>query len=523
MKTITPSNTSPHNDSKNKDSDSWKSKYYGLLKELELQERNWGEMEVVLRRSLSRMTALGTGQSALLDTHLNRLRQSIREEMPSEQLAGLVEDMIDLCEPLENETVGEFTDAGLDSTNSRHILALLLEILALPGNNETQDRKRYDWQQQLRQPTTSLNSLAMEIIQELGTCPVAKTDLYSITTDALRSLLDQLPLPDTLQLQIQRIRQQLDAGLDQISLTQAITKIADLARAAQSDLQQQRQELERFLLQLTQRLRDMDLVLADSSEHSRRGLQTTREMNQAVQSEMAGISSQVETAEELGELKKTVQQHLMRIEKRLNDHIEGEVELDHKHRRHIEQLVSRLGEMEEETRHLRLRVSQERARALTDKLTGVSNRLAFDERLEQELTRWKRYKNPLSLVFWDIDHFKQINDQLGHKAGDKILQALGALLNKRLRESDFTARFGGEEFISLLPEELSAAAKVADEIRAAIASFKFNYQGKRVPMSISCGVTQCREGDTASTLIERADHALYKAKEGGRNRCEVAV
>jgi len=528
MKTPFPSHNKKNDSSKKTDPDNWKKKYYNLLKELDQQEHNWGDIETALRRSLSRLTALGRGQSTELDNKLDSLRSLVREKAPCEQLGTLVDEIIDHEDfPEEDQTrpastIGGSTQ-GLDTTRSHRVLDLIIEISLLTGKDGERSGKWQDWQRQLKQPDAELNILATEIIRELTDRPVAEADLYQITADALRTLLEQLSLPGALLPQMHRVRKQLATELDHNSVAMAVTAIADLARAAQHDLEQQRKELEQFLLQLTQRLQDMDQALADSSEYSQRGLQNVQEMNQAVQNEMVGISNQVESAEELGVLKKAVQQHLVKIEKRLNDHIDEEIQHDHKYRRHVERLVSRLGKMEEETRHLRLRVSEERARALTDKLTGVSNRLAFDEHLEQELTRWKRYKNPLSLIFWDIDHFKLVNDRLGHKAGDKILQALGALLNKRLRESDFTARFGGEEFISILQEELSPAAKVADEIRAAIANFKFNYQGQRVPVSISCGVTQCREGDTPSSLVERADQALYKAKEDGRNRCEIAT
>lgn len=513
-------------------SNAWKKKYYKLLQELERQEHDWSEIEAVLRRSLYRMTALGLGQTTEQDNQLQHLRKLVREQAPGTQLGQLVEQIIESSEIPEQtatpsheigpDEITKVVDSCLDPNSSKRLIGLLLELASLIIKDPTRSQQWQDWQQQLQSAVTKLQPLATAIIQDLSHQPLTESDLYRLTADTLRSLVGMLPLPDSLQMDVKTIQQQLSSGLDPTSLSKIVQNIADLTLAAQRDLQQQRLELERFLLQLTQRLQEMDQAMSDSSEHSRTGMENAQTMNQAVQSEMAGISTQIETVEELGELKQSVQQHLMRIETNLSNHVENEMERDKKYRRHVEQLVSRLGEMEEETRHLRLRVTEERARALTDKLTGVSNRLAFEERLDQELTRWKRYKSPLSLVFWDIDHFKRINDTYGHKAGDKILQALGALLKKRLRESDFTARFGGEEFISLLPEKLAAAARVADEIRSDIAGFKFNYQGKRVPVSISCGVTQCRQGDTANSLVERADQALYSAKEKGRNRCEIA-
>ena len=123
-------------------------------------------------------------------------------------------------------------------------------------------------------------------------------------------------------------------------------------------------------------------------------------------------------------------------------------------------------------------------------------------------------------MVFDIDHFKSINDNYGHKAGDKALRLIAQTLQKNLRSTDFLARYGGEEFVALMPEtELADAMKVANKLREAIAAVKFNYQERDVDITVSCGVAYFQRDDTVESVFQRADKALYQAKDNGRNQC----
>ncbi len=155
-----------------------------------------------------------------------------------------------------------------------------------------------------------------------------------------------------------------------------------------------------------------------------------------------------------------------------------------------------------------------------DPLTGVYNRLAYEDQLQNEYQRWKRFGNPLSFVIWDIDRFKDINDRYGHAAGDEVLRGVAQQLAGRIRSTDFIARFGGEEFAMLLPGADNAAAfNVADKLRRNIAEAQFSHNGVTIPVTISCGVAGFEAGDAPESVFDRADQALYRAKQAGRNRC----
>jgi two-component system cell cycle response regulator len=163
--------------------------------------------------------------------------------------------------------------------------------------------------------------------------------------------------------------------------------------------------------------------------------------------------------------------------------------------------------------------------ALRDGLTKAFNKRYFTERLESEYQYAVRHDAPLSLVFFDIDHFKKINDVHGHQGGDYVLTELARLVTKGLRNEDIFARYGGEEFAIISRGiDLPEGAALAERLRAAVASHQFLYDGQAIPVSISVGVTRApRPGvHSATELVSVADETMYEAKRSGRNRVCVA-
>jgi diguanylate cyclase len=186
-------------------------------------------------------------------------------------------------------------------------------------------------------------------------------------------------------------------------------------------------------------------------------------------------------------------------------------------------MTERLRDMETESVALRSRVQQERNQATTDALTGIPNRLAYEQRLQEEIARYRRFAIPLVLVVWDVDHFKSVNDSFGHRSGDKVLRTIANVLADGIRKTDFVARYGGEEFVQLMTgSSLEQCAPVAEKLRAAIESTGFHFRDRAVTITASCGLAEYHDGETGEQWFERADNALYTAKQEGRNRCKVA-
>ncbi len=165
-----------------------------------------------------------------------------------------------------------------------------------------------------------------------------------------------------------------------------------------------------------------------------------------------------------------------------------------------------------------------RDRAMIDPLTELANRRAFDERLRQEWERAIRYSARLSLIMADIDHFKSVNDQHGHSAGDDVLRQVAHRLSKELRTSDMLFRYGGEEFAVVLPETVSASAlDVADRLRTGVCGEPVQVGTKTLTVTVSLGVADSEGASCADLLIHAADESLYQAKSAGRNCVRAAA
>lgn len=195
----------------------------------------------------------------------------------------------------------------------------------------------------------------------------------------------------------------------------------------------------------------------------------------------------------------------------------------HDMQRAIEQLQKRLAESQSEIRDLREEVDRTRRESLQDALTGLANRRAFEQRLEVCITQAEHGAAgaPPCLVLADIDHFKRINDRFGHGFGDQVIRAVAQVLKTHLPENAMAARIGGEEFALLLPAtSLQAAQVLAEKVRHTVGASRIRRHGQtdtQTRVSLSLGVAGWHGGLKAAELIERADQALYEAKNGGRD------
>jgi len=172
------------------------------------------------------------------------------------------------------------------------------------------------------------------------------------------------------------------------------------------------------------------------------------------------------------------------------------------------------------TAQLQAALDEIRALTVTDPLTGCFNRRHLDSRLSEETLRCHRSGYPLAVLISDIDHFKQVNDTLGHAAGDSVLRGVADVFKDAMRRRlDWVARYGGEEFVIVLPDtDIGRAAAIAERLRQAVEASRFTHGGHQIRVTASFGVAECLVSDDAASLLARADAMLYRAKETGRNR-----
>ena len=351
-----------------------------------------------------------------------------------------------------------------------------------------------------------------------------QVDSVIAVAEAIKQFFLQLDPPADLKQRVAELEQFYSERTGDVDgLVHCLNALAEVVAEICNRLAFQRDELESFFSQLANRLQDLDSGIKKTSSLYNESQESNAKMGKAVSDEVTGIKTSIENTSDLSNLKEEIQTRLDAIDNHVQGFRDAEKNRFNEAQNVIAELTEKVSLLEENSVQLRNKLEETQQKALRDVLTGIPNRQAYEERLAEEIARSKRYGAALTMVVWDIDNFKNINDTFGHAAGDRVLKVIASLLSERVRETDFVARYGGEEFVTLMPEtELDVAMKVADKLRMDIEQTPFHFRDTRVPMTISAGLAQYQAEEIANNLFERADAALYKAKQAGRNQINAA-
>lgn len=337
--------------------------------------------------------------------------------------------------------------------------------------------------------------------------------------ESLSNLLDELDLPEYHRPQGEALRERLGGSLNWYELVPLLDDLAVLILAVTDSGQR---EFAGYLKQLNERLEAFLGTLSEAHEGYSESVESARNFNQELREQVSDLQASVQEAVDLPSLKRALEQRLDGLLSTVGEHQRQREGREEEVAVRLRALAQRVAEMEQEAQGFRDHLEEQRQKALTDPLTGLANRAGWAERLELEVARWRRYGGELLLAVLDVDHFKRINDGYGHLAGDKVLKIIAGELAKRLRKTDFLARFGGEEFVLLVPSTpLEGGQQLLETLRIAIESCPFHFRGEPVTITLSGGLTAFQSGENGDTAFERADQALYRAKREGRNRVEL--
>jgi diguanylate cyclase len=454
----------------------WKDKYRDLVRDYENKEREWTALEHALRSAAGKLAFAAMGRGAALDKAVEAVVGALRTDLSPARL-----------------------DASLSG---------LVRALQLPGDEPDAVEPV---------PTPVAEARPAPSAAASGNSPGADID------SLVRGLLVPLARVPALAEAVHKLERRLDAGVPATEWPQYLRAVANSVAAVVGELQSQRRELEEFLEQITQQLEEFELWTSwqEGAAKSRRA--DTVGLEHRVEAEMRGLTREVDESHDLAALKDKVKARLDTVAHQL-------VAFRHTEERRLADSEQRTNELRREVVKLKGRTNDliklcadQESRLMFDALTGVHSRYAYEQRVEEEYQRWQRHSQPLTFAMWDVDFFKRVNDTCGHDAGDKLLRGIADILGRHKRVEDFLARIGGEEFVLLLPmTSLDAAKVVTEKLRAAVERQEFRHRGQLVRVTISCGLTEFRSGDTPTSVYERADRALYEAKQQGRNR-SVAV
>lgn len=566
----------------NNDSEKWKAKYRDAVRELDAKESRWRDGEIHLHKALLRLAFSNLGLDPGLDRELQELQSALKKNPDSESRTKLIDSIVDHIARVKTAVNGSDDPSNTDPSvivawlaeqlhlpeahagkrdiissnlknndthtlkrNAGHLADLINEVIETTdqtgknGNSDTfiEFLNRFSLPAALGQKVSSLQKRSTEIKTDLERLAVIddtialltvelERDLVSTTganeTQAIvRELVEWMTLPSQVKEELKSIQSKLEGVNSESDLSAILRDLGCTVSQFHRNLISELTDVESYLKNIAIRLKELQLGIEDSFNDQRDSLNEQEDLSAGIANQVVAIATQLADENDLNAVKRVIDDGLGNIRQRMHEHLARDRQRVANGKERLQDLSARLQKMDEESARLRDQVRHERNRAQHDALTGIANRSAYDDRITVEIARKNQDKRRrLSLAVIDIDKFKNVNDSFGHNAGDKVLRNVAEICVSNVRSNDFLARYGGEEFVLVLPEtSADEAYRVTEKLRREIESKGFYYDGQRVPITVSVGIAEFADQHSADEVFQRADRALYAAKEGGRNRC----
>lgn len=461
------------------------------------------------------------GLDTELDNRLAKFRSALTKGVSFENLSPLVSEILTLLKNQESIQQTQQRDLFNSVQNAGKQLQ---KTKGLPDDTRRTLRNLLDNEINNVQSTHGYIPLLDQLItfyhQALITKqdPVADNKRPSKQAHAkkLLGLANELILEEESTLQISNIKN----NITESDTVDALLDVAiNIIEIVVKNINKERKSAQSFLVSLNQTLEDLHNSIVSTSRHSESISIEFDSLNKSIELKIKNLNKQTQKATSISSLKELVDNEL----KSLSEDFLVKEKLEQKDRKMLStsfgEINKRIVTLEKKLTTYKKRLNEQRFKSLLDGLTKLPNRSAFDERYNHEMHLFNVQPSDVTLAVIDVDHFKSINDRFGHSAGDITLQVISKALQKSVRKSDFIARYGGEEFVLLMPGvSLEDATLPLDKVRKVIKSIPFKFREKQIEITISVGATQFKKGDTPLKAFDRADEALYKAKNSGRDR-----
>ena len=474
-------------------------KYLDAIAQLEAGEAKWSQLESTLKRLIGRLCLAARGRTEPLDTELRKVSDLVRGRGDASAIEATLEPLTRAIASLDE---GMMESSGATTTS---------RALSLGGY--------------VPQPPVETTLTSRRIEPTLPPPPPQGIDLEdeeSKVRALIEAVLERLSRLPELRPALADLVRRSKESISPQDFADGLERVARLIADQRANLVRERKEVEDLLQQMDSRLAEIAGYLASDTVDQKTAQASTQQFDLMLTNEVRGLADEMQNTQDLGSLRSRVQGRLEIITNHLQDFRLREsarvaAQLDRTQRMRV-----RVSALEQEIHGLHKSLQEEQSLRLVDALTSIPNRASYDDRVRLEFMRWQRDNAPVSVLAWDIDHFKDINDTYGHTAGDKVLKVIAQYLAQQVRGTDFVARYGGEEFVMILIGTDAAQALVAaDKIRIGVQNIGFHFHNKPVTVTASCGIAAFRNEDTPEGVFDRADRALYRAKDGGRNCCRV--
>lgn len=491
-------------------------------------ENDFKTQSSLLISFITQLSKTCKGIDILLDNKLAKLRQTFAKSAPISQVEAQIVEitlMLNKYSLTNDKIIHEVHEklhragsclqkqSGIPSEIRRSLRTLLLEA----------ELKK----EALVQYTPYLTKL-LSFYESISTNRKAVTETTLITKETdnvsqvnkvliqrFTQILNNLSLSETYAEKMNHIKSKLNQSMTNDSLLDTFLTAFDVII---EDLQEEKNTAKDFLFTLSETLSKVQNTVKSTLSTSQDACNQHDVINKQLQQHVKAMSTSVGKASSLSAVKIEINNQLDLIVNSLEEKSQLEVSQQQKLQSQLEDMTSKVEKLEKESRQFEKRIQEQKAKSLTDSLTKLGNRAAFDEHFTKEIVKFYHSPFSLTLAVLDLDDFKRINDSYGHTAGDKTLQVIANTLKKHLSKDAFIGRYGGEEFVLVFSSlNKSGVVKKLEYIKQKISRLPFKFKNTNVSITTSIGVTAVKTDDNIHTAFERADEALYQAKDKGKN------
>ena len=435
-----------------------------------------------------------------------------RNATTAESLAGDIAKIIQAPAP-EVASIAEFcTSLPVTENLKREIKVLQDEVIA--------GKQQLECIETLKNVVEQLHTQL--IAPPTNTGPESTND-QNDNTQLLLELMNLIDFPRSAHAEADEVRKKLSEHRPGSNLLALLNEISALIERSRTDLETEIDRLTKFLAELVARIEKLDTLLLKAAQYHDESSISHGKLQRDIEHQVSMMQDGLRDGENINEIRTLVSTRIDKLSANISDFLNQENKRQQQASAQVSEMAQTVNALESKTAKLYRDLEQQKKQLEIDPLTQILNRSGYCKIIDRAIAQFRKNHTGFSLSVFDIDHFKRINDTFGHLAGDKVLKNLAKQVQAEINAEDHLCRYGGEEFVIVMPNQDGTSAHEAmDRLRAKVEKYHFHHNETTVPVTISCGTAAFRAADDADSIFERADQALYDAKHNGRNQSRLA-